>query len=626
MDKESADLDVAIVGGGPGGLATAAAILSALGEHTRVQVYESMKQYTLQGSAVGLSANAQHALEAIHPDLLARFLEHGLQLSTFRQYDLKGNYVKNSDIRMQVSDQLYEKYGKKTVLLGWHEIRQLLFEYLPSGTVEFDKQMTSYDEDADGVILHFDRDQPSVRAKILIGADGYFSRIRKQCLNDGPPMFAGCVMWRARIAAPEEGIYAGEHGSSWREPDAPIMSGPFAMLIQMGTLEDTKHKPWTWILGAPLATLQKAGVQFDPEVRGLKAIQGDADSGSALENALKIFKNMPKSLMDIVKRTDPSTVTQHGLYMRPLTDPSLHPLVAKAPPAEAPGTPPNEEEQKPATPVACKPSEPATAQKSIQLPKTDEQPGAQEADMASADAVPVLQKETQNLSLGTSNPKPSPEDIPNLHAKTAENAADFNQSDAKPTGSPAEMNGRALPIGAPTPVGEPSVSTGNWTSSKGTASVPMEKLAPVGVPSATKGSPTASDISPEKNVGGTSAAGKGQESSADDDDDVCWGRGRVSLLGDAAHATIPNGQGLALAIEDAVVLAWHLRRQGLSPKALRSYERERPARVKAIHLKGVDNASAEDRERYIYKPTFKPLWCAQAATSAETTCISDFQP
>lgn len=61
------------------------------------------------------------------------------------------------------------------------------------------------------------------------------------------------------------------------------MSGPFAMLIQMGTLEDTKHKPWTWILGAPLATLQKAGVQFDPEVRGLKAIQGDADSGSALE-------------------------------------------------------------------------------------------------------------------------------------------------------------------------------------------------------------------------------------------------------------------------------------------------------------------------------------------------------
>ena len=70
---------------------------------------------------------------------------------------------------------------------------------------------------------------------------------------------------------------------SWREPDTPVMSGPFAMLIPMGTLEATKHKPWTWILGAPLSALKEAGVQFDPEARGLKAIQGDTDSGSALE-------------------------------------------------------------------------------------------------------------------------------------------------------------------------------------------------------------------------------------------------------------------------------------------------------------------------------------------------------
>ena len=51
-------------------------------------------------------------------------------------------------------------------------------------------QVTKYDEEEDAVTLHFDRGQPSVRARILIGADGYFSRIRKQCLNDGPPMFA----------------------------------------------------------------------------------------------------------------------------------------------------------------------------------------------------------------------------------------------------------------------------------------------------------------------------------------------------------------------------------------------------------------------------------------------------
>lgn len=50
-----------------------------------------------------------------------------------------------------------------------------------------------------------------------------------------------------------------------------------------------------------------------------------------------------------------------------------------------------------------------------------------------------------------------------------------------------------------------------------------------------------------------------------------------------------------------------------------SYERERPARVKTIHVKGVDNATAEDRERYLYKPTFKPLWCAQVSPSYSQT-------
>lgn len=32
------DIDVAVVGGGPGGLATAAAVLSAFGQHIRVKV------------------------------------------------------------------------------------------------------------------------------------------------------------------------------------------------------------------------------------------------------------------------------------------------------------------------------------------------------------------------------------------------------------------------------------------------------------------------------------------------------------------------------------------------------------------------------------------------------------
>lgn len=60
------------------------------------------------------------------------------------------------------------------------------------------------------------------------------------------------------------------------------------------------------------------------------------------------------------------------------------------------------------------------------------------------------------------------------------------------------------------------------------------------------------------------------------------GRGRVTLLGDAAHPTTPNiGQGACLAIEDAAVLARELGR-GAAEAALRRYEELRRARTAEI--------------------------------------------
>ena len=38
------------------------------------------------------------------------------------------------------------------------------------------------------------------------------------------------------------------------------------------------------------------------------------------------------------------------------------------------------------------------------------------------------------------------------------------------------------------------------------------------------------------------------------------------------------------------------------------YEEERLPRVKTVYEKGKSAASAEDKEKYLYKPTFKPLW------------------
>lgn len=59
-----------------------------------------------------------------------------------------------------------------------------------------------------------------------------------------------------------------------------------------------------------------------------------------------------------------------------------------------------------------------------------------------------------------------------------------------------------------------------------------------------------------------------------------WSRGRVTLLGDAAHATTPNmGQGACMAIESAVVLARCLSQKASPEESLRQYESERKPRT-----------------------------------------------
>ncbi|AVH94781.1 FAD-dependent monooxygenase [Streptomyces cinereoruber] len=62
-----------------------------------------------------------------------------------------------------------------------------------------------------------------------------------------------------------------------------------------------------------------------------------------------------------------------------------------------------------------------------------------------------------------------------------------------------------------------------------------------------------------------------------------WGDGPVTLLGDAAHPMLTSlGQGSAMAMEDAAVLALHLRHAADVPSGLRGYEAARYDRTRTI--------------------------------------------
>jgi FAD-dependent urate hydroxylase len=83
-----------------------------------------------------------------------------------------------------------------------------------------------------------------------------------------------------------------------------------------------------------------------------------------------------------------------------------------------------------------------------------------------------------------------------------------------------------------------------------------------------------------------------------------WSRGRVVLVGDAAHATAPTlSQGAAMAIEDAVILADALRRTCGVREALAAYESRRRPRTKWV----LDRTRDRDRTRDVPPALRDPL-------------------
>ncbi|CAN7441648.1 NAD(P)/FAD-dependent oxidoreductase [Terrabacter sp. LjRoot27] len=73
-----------------------------------------------------------------------------------------------------------------------------------------------------------------------------------------------------------------------------------------------------------------------------------------------------------------------------------------------------------------------------------------------------------------------------------------------------------------------------------------------------------------------------------------WHRDRMVVVGDAAHAPSPSsGQGAALALEDAVVLATCLRDAGTVEEALTAYDTARRRRVERIVAAGARSSSSK---------------------------------
>lgn len=108
-----------------------------------------------------------------------------------------------------------------------------------------------------------------------------------------------------------------------------------------------------------------------------------------------------------------------------------------------------------------------------------------------------------------------------------------------------------------------------------------------------------------------------------------WFRGRVGLLGDAAHAVSPSaGQGASMAMEDAVMLARCLRDIGEPERALARYEELRRPRAERIVKAGRRRGSykaLESRAAVFLRDLLMPLAFRLFATDRAMSWIYDYE-
>lgn len=173
-------LDVAIVGAGPGGLALA---LGLKRQGFRVAVFEKSRARSdyVQGFRLRIRARGLEVLERhLPPPLWQAFLDTlgrapGETMwidERFRELPAPPVAAEDTHLEKSVSRITL----RQVLLAGLREEAES-----PEPMVRFGAEFTRYEEDDSGVTLHF-ADGGTVRAALLVGADGARSRVRAQRL------------------------------------------------------------------------------------------------------------------------------------------------------------------------------------------------------------------------------------------------------------------------------------------------------------------------------------------------------------------------------------------------------------------------------------------------------------
>ncbi|WP_328458905.1 FAD-dependent oxidoreductase [Amycolatopsis sp. NBC_00438] len=181
------EMHTVIAGGGLVGLTTAAA-LRRIGHD--VTVLEQAPEIRAAGAGIGLWANAVRVLDDVGVDVRALGQEITAWFFDPAGKPLRANGYDDSDHRF--------------LLVPRPALNTVLADAVGRDRIRLSARLTGFEDHADEVVVHLDGGE-SLRADLLIGADGVHSRVRARLLPGSDAQeHAGHYAWRAIVPAGDE--------------------------------------------------------------------------------------------------------------------------------------------------------------------------------------------------------------------------------------------------------------------------------------------------------------------------------------------------------------------------------------------------------------------------------------
>ena len=211
-------MNIAIIGGGIGGLATAIALLK---HGFNVQIYERAQALRPIGAGLTLTPNGLNTLDAIHPGIVELLKQAGSQLKTLTLKRSTGETIASKQMTTM------QQYGQPMLNIQWSRLQAILASVLPPDIIHLNHRCIGFQQHENSVETHFENGK-TVQSDLLIGADGINSVVRQKLIGDGSPLYAGRMSWRAVIQYPHE-LLSPESATLITAPD-----GKNILLIDVG--------------------------------------------------------------------------------------------------------------------------------------------------------------------------------------------------------------------------------------------------------------------------------------------------------------------------------------------------------------------------------------------------------